>query len=467
MQDATYHQNLLKGIYGGRDWVLASGVLASAAFMARHLKALGARKALCVADHRGVGDPPDPDFAPNPMVLDGERANSMMDGIRQATAKLQDPSEALLAHVDSFDPEGVTRTIGPISAPGPFMAGRPLYGHRADAWQRLEDKTLIHEVWEAANVHQAPHETVPATLTALRGAASRLDRGMGTVWVGDNREGWHGGAALLRWVRDERDAEQAQAFLAQQCDTVRVMPFLDGIPCSIHGLVFDTRTIVFRPCEMIVLRQPGKSTLHYARAATFWDPPQADRDDMRAAARRVGDHLRERVGYRGVFTMDGVMSAEGFRPTELNPRFGAAAGLLLGGLPDLPLYLLHLAVIEGEDVDWRPDELEALVLASADAHRSGSGMALVTRTIHEEHKAALSYDPATGRCHPTPEGQDDDLRLYLGPAVTGGYLSARLNPTRTPVGLSSAPRVAAALQWADAHWSLGIGPLAPAPDLRR
>src|SRR5690606_4075064 len=107
-------------------------------------------------------------------------------------------------------------------------------------------------------------------------------------------------------------------FLAEEAHRVRVMPFLDGIPCSIHGIVFDDAVSVLRPCEMVALRRPGRSDLYYAGMGSTWDPPAAARADMRALCRRVGEHLRRTVGYRGVFTVDGVLTRDGFRPTELN-----------------------------------------------------------------------------------------------------------------------------------------------------
>ena len=104
------------------------------------------------------------------------------------------------------------------------------------------------------------------------------------------------------------------AFLAARCDRVRVMPFLEGIPCSIHGVVFPEGVATFRPVEMVTLRRPRESgRLRYAGAATFWDPPDDDREVMRDLARRVGE-LRRRVGYRGAFTVDGVLAAEAFCP---------------------------------------------------------------------------------------------------------------------------------------------------------
>jgi hypothetical protein len=67
------------------------------------------------------------------------------------------------------------------------------------------------------------------------------------------------------------------------------MPFLEGVPCSIHGVVFPEGAATFRPVEMVTLRRPGSSRLRYAGAATFWDPPAADREVMRDLARRVGE----------------------------------------------------------------------------------------------------------------------------------------------------------------------------------
>ena len=46
---------------------------------------------------------------------------------------------------------------------------------------------------------------------------------------------------------------------------------------------------------------------------------------MRAIARRVGAHLQAAHGYRGAFGIDGVLTADGFRPTELNTRMSAGA----------------------------------------------------------------------------------------------------------------------------------------------
>jgi hypothetical protein len=96
------------------------------------------------------------------------------------------------------------------------------------------------------------------------------------------------------------------------------MPFLDGVPCSIHGIVYPHHVIAVRPVEQITLRRVDQQTFFYAGCATFFDPPGAVTEAMRDLARRVGAHLRSTVGFRGAFSVDGVIGADGFRPTELN-----------------------------------------------------------------------------------------------------------------------------------------------------
>src|SRR3712207_3775703 len=149
------------------------------------------------------------------------------------------------------------------------------------------------------------------------------------------------------------------------------MPFLEGIPGSIHGVVFPDAVAAFRPVEMVTLRRPGSGRLRYAGAATFWDPTRADREVMRDLARRVGAGLRDRVGYRGAFTVDGVLAAEGFLPTELNPRLGAGLSVMTRDLPELPVGLLHCALIAGDRLAYGAADLEDQVLAAADRTRAG------------------------------------------------------------------------------------------------
>ena len=291
-------QELLRSIFGGRRWIVATDVLAGSASYVDALKALGAERCLCIATSVGAGPGPDPDFAPNPIVVP-VTASDMMTGIRRSLDALANLPKEAVDQVDSFDPARELRVLGTIFDDGRPVAGRKKYGARPQAWQELEDKTRIDALWADAGIAHAPFRVVLAEPAALTSANDELDRGGGCAWAGDNKEGFNGGATYLRWVQDSEDAASAASFFGEHCDQVRVMPFLEGIPCSIHGFVFPDYVVTLRPCEMLVFRPPGKSTLQYGRAASFWDPPSADRKAMRNAARRAGEYLRDRYSYRG------------------------------------------------------------------------------------------------------------------------------------------------------------------------
>jgi hypothetical protein len=341
--------------------------------------------------------------------------------------------------------------------------GRRAYGTRPRSWEALEDKVVIDEVFDAACVPRAPSEVVAADAGALAVAHGKLDRGLGTAMAGDAREGWWGGAEYLRWVRSDDELAVAASFLADHCDRVRVMPFLEGIPCSVHGMVFDDTQIVFRPVEMLTLRHVDAARLHYAGLATYWDPPTDDREYMRDAARRLGVHLRDRVDYRGVFTLDGIMSTDGFFPTEVNARIGAGLQpqIVASGV-NIPF--LSRMVREREPVDMRPGDLEALVCERADARRGGATYTVFGRTQDQtEQHPVLETDEGF---RPAGDGEAPDGLFVLGPSSVGGFLSYRPDPSRVGRGPSFAPIAARAFAYADGRFGTGIGPLEPARSVR-
>lgn len=454
------HRELLGEVVAGRRVVVALEVLVAAARMEEQLRQLGAADVLVVAGSRGTGEL-DPEVERQAVDL-SITAEDLMDGIRAFEAALADPPRRAREAVEAFDPDGGATVIAPLFSQHERVLDRRVLGARPLAWRRLEDKTLVDALWDTAGVRRAPTVVVPPDDTALRSAAAELDRGQGTVWVADNRTGFHGGGQLLRWVRTPQDAGEATAFLADRAHRVRVMPFLDGVPCSIHGWVFDGYVAALRPCEMVVLRGVGGGRLWYAGVATTWQPRPGDREAMREAARQVGTHLREAVGYRGAFTVDGVMTAEGFRPTELNPRFGAGIGPLARET-GLPAYLLHLASIERPDLDWRPVELERRILAAAEDHPVAAA-GLVVPGHRVEGSQELELVRSGGGWAPTDADGEPDARLQLGPATAGAYLRVAL-PTHPP-GQPAAPAVASVLNFTRDRWRLPLPDLHPAPDLR-
>jgi hypothetical protein len=458
-----HYRDQLRTVIEGRRWIVATDVLIGGARLGKVLQQLGAEQVLCLATSRGVGDLPESeDLQCIEMGLSGH--TDMMEAIRASGRALTQLPDWVQAEIDRFDPSHEARVLENIFSSGVPVGGRTVFGPRLRPWQALEDKMIIDALWDDAGIARAPSAVLPAELDALQSAHERLDLGMGTAWVGDNREGWHGGAKLLRWVRSAGDGIAAHEFLAARCDRVRVMPFLDGIPCSIHGWVFPGQVIGFRPCEMLVFRVPGSAKLSYAGAATCWEPSAAVTHAMEDAVMRVGEHLRQSVGYLGSFTLDGVVTADGFRPTELNPRFGAAISRMARGMPDLPLYLLHVATTEGAALDFRPSSLQALVRTQAAAHPVVRGMHMLEGQHGiEERSCGLCRHGEGWREAESSEQADATLRV--GPATAGALVFVSVEPHAIHRGRSAAPDVSSLIAFADQLWDLGIGPLQPAPDL--
>ena len=99
----------------------------------------------------------------------------------------------------------------------------------------------------------------------------------------------------------------------------------------------------------------------YLGADIDWTPASDAGDEIRRAARGIGEALRGAVDYRGAFCVDGVLTNEGFRPTEVNTRCGLSLTYLARRMPELPLRFLHAFIADGHPADWKPEELEDLV----------------------------------------------------------------------------------------------------------
>jgi hypothetical protein len=447
--DASYWRELIKPVVAGRKIVLTCNPVNAQKVTVDELRELGATEVFVLGDGMGTGPTPDCDW----FALD-VRGDTVMDAIRAGQAMLRAlPADAVTA-LDTFDPRREALVIGTFLNEVPEVAGRRSLSWRWPAWLALEDKTVVDALWDAIGVPRAPSRVV-----AVHGLEPRV----GEVVAGDAREGFHGGAELTRWVRTESDAEPVLQLMRRHCDTVRVMPFLEGIPCSIHGIVFPDFVVALRPVEMTCLRRGGE--FFYAGAATYWDPPEADRDEMRAIARRVGEHLRAAHDFRGAFTVDGVMTEDGFRPTELNPRMGAGLGVMARGAPQLPIDLVNQSLIAGRDLDYRPHDFERVLVDVADACRAGGTWRALTDAGAQRMKNQPIVWEGDAWRRPV-DGEPADGWVDVGDSNLGCLVRLRLDPARTPAGPSIGPRAAAFYAFCDSEVGTDVGPLESAMDAR-
>jgi hypothetical protein len=173
--------------------------------------------------------------------------------------------------------------------------------------------------------------------------------------------------------------------------------------------------------------------------------------------RRVGEHLRATVGFRGAFTLDGIAATDGWFATECNPRFGAGLGYLDKALPDLCLLMLHHAVVEGM-ADAASAALERAVVDAADRTRWGGAWTSSPRPIDATSTTDLVRSGAGFR-HAL-DGERADAILTTGPGRTGGHVRIDLAAEHTERGPSIAPLARAGFAFADRELDLDLGELA-------
>lgn len=442
----------LAELHRKRRWIATVEFASSATEFVAGMRDWGAEDVMIVAGQEGSGEHPDaPTFVTNTPTGSG------MDGIRAFQAAIADPSPALMEAVSAFDPAGDALVIVAPHSELQDALGRRVYGARPPAQVALEDKMLADEIWDAAGLARAPAAVVAVDSAAT--AARRLAGSLGTVWVADNKEGFHGGGNYVRWLGADEDATELAEWFGQRADRVRVMPFLDGIPCSIHGWVTHDGIAVFRPIEMLVLRRTDRTGFFYGGYDSYWDPPWRHRRRMRAVALAVGRHLIERVDYVGPYGVDGVLTAEGFLPTELNPRMtiGHAGPADAAGLPPATTVRAHLA---GE-LDLPAEWLERKLLTAADRRRFGRAVAATAGSLPDDSfDIAFTEDGAE-----LSEKAVRQATISTGAIPSGPAVFVRFDDGRTHPGPSLARRAVAAIDLARRTWDLEIPPLEPAPDL--
>lgn len=447
----------LGGLYAGRPVLIGPGVLAGFTSAARMVREAGATDVLILATTRGAGAVPDEQV----VEIEAPTTTTVTDELRQHDRLLRTLPASVVERIEAFDPErrGVWCTTPFISTDEPVL-DRPVTGGRPARFEAIEDKLLAEEIWCAAGVEHAPSRVVPADLAALDEASDEL--GGDVVWSGDTREGFNGGGNYVRWVATAAERAAAHAFFAAHCDRVRVLPFLEGVPCSIHGMVLPDGTAAFRPVEIAILRNANERTFTYGGLSTYWDPPVADRAAMREAVRRVGEHLRREHDYVGAFGIDGVLTTDGFRPTELNARISAGLASVAAAVDRDLFTLVQANLIAGRDPRVTVAELET-ALPVMDRVRTGRPVAVSERG---QLQVAEGYPLAWDGHRFTRSPEDTGTVLSIGDTPAGFF--AKIDPCAVlRPGDRLAPLNAALYAFLDEEYAAGFGPVSPAPSVRR
>lgn len=193
-------------------------------------------------------------------------------------------------------------------------------------------------------------------------------------------------------------------------------------------------------------------TVSVARRRAARDRCGGDSSDR---ARRVGAALAAEVGFRGAFTLDGVVDRDGFWPTELNPRVGGGLQALTN-VENAPPILAFELLVAGVDIGVTAAELEAEMLPLADANRSARLQVFDRPTNHRTGPAVWSGAEWSW-------GEDDQVVHADVTSVDVGVI-APVRPGAIELGGSAAPLAAAFARFCDQELGTSVGNLAPAPD---
>jgi hypothetical protein len=457
--NAEHYRSLWDEQLRSHKWIVCADAAAGFTPLMDVFVELKAPRPLLLAGVEGTGSLPDNDVCET--IIIGTHSDTMLGGIRAFHNALRNLPAEIVDRINEWDPDHEAVVMSSFLDTASHVAGRKPWGARPEAWLALEDKMVVDAIWDAAGITREPMEIVGTSTAELQAASNRIDQGAGVVWTADNRDGWHGGAEYTRFVADPSDAAEASAFMAEHANRVRVMPFLEGVPCAIHGMVFPEHVATFRPVEMVVFRQPGSQKFRYGSCSTSWDPPMQRRDEMREVARIVGSFLREHHDFVGAMTIDGVLTVDGFRPTELNPRYGAGIAALARAA-DMPLLGFTRMLIEDQADELDGVAIERIVTDASDATRILGGFTFTDGSVNHTEEFRVLWDGSTvTQCEPDVA----NATLTRGPAAHGVMIRFTLDANAVPVGSMAAPIVAQGMAAADRIWDAGIGDLTAATEV--
>lgn len=454
--------------FTGRKVIGSFELLAGMTSWVANLQRWGAERPLLIADGRGTGPVPDSSAA-EIVVVEPPGYTSVTDQVRARMQPQQRLTPEVVAAVEAYDPERTAAWwASPVALNEPLL-GRPVLGGRPPAQARLEDKLLVDELLEAVEAPRAPAVQAPATYDDGMRATERVLEAAGgdsVVWSGDARGGTNGGGDYVRWIRSPAHARDAAAFFAEHCDRIRVSAFLEGVPCSIHGICLPDGVVVLRPVELATLRSLETGRFLSAGLGTTWDPPSSDADDMRQLARRLGRHLQDRAGYRGGFGLDGVLTADGFRVTELNPRLSGGLTRLHRAAPQAQLELVHVNALLGRDVGRAAARIEEEALTLLEDRRIVDVLTLSPRRVLDEH---VEVPVAAGEAGLEATADEANLvgSVAGGPSSLGTFFRLTLLDGVARAGERMASYGVLLVDLLDRTWGAGLGPVQMAPEVHR
>ncbi|MBD2799487.1 hypothetical protein ID854_03170 [Xenorhabdus sp. M] len=262
--------------------------------------------------------------------------------------------------LDKIDPGKNITFLGGIRCEFSSLADRPVYGRQRPEWAKFEDKTYIDGNFRRWGINTPPYKIIAPDFNDALAAFCLLNKGKGVILAADSSKSFHAGSEGLSWVKDHHELAEALDKFHDQTEKLRMAEFIQGIPCSIMAMVLPKGVAVFDPIEILTVFEKSTNQLLFCGSSNRWRPGKHS-EIMRSHTRLVGEKLAEEVGYRGIFSLDGIWTGSEFFATEINPRHASGLGLSRA-VPLFPDYLFNRAIQENSafvaDID--PSQVEII-----------------------------------------------------------------------------------------------------------
>lgn len=362
-----------------------------------------------------------------------------------------DGSGWLARPVDAFDPDGTAALLLPDPLDPPLAGSRPRIGRRHPTWRLFEDKTVVDALWDSIGVARA-QSIITDGLPDLGPPGALVDHGAGVVCSCQPLgAGPAAGGDGIWWWRNGRPPTMIPA-TEPGTWRIRLMPLLEGIPVRLHGLTLARRVIPFPPMELVTLPRTDHGTFLCAGAV----PTLGYAASLTTRTGRIGAGLRERLGYCGGFSIDGILTADGFLPTDFNARLTSA---MEAAPPDLRVRLHAVNLLARDGVDPESATVEQI---AAEIFAAGETYTLYGAATRVRDRAPRDVTVRWNghRLAPAADAPADG-RLILTPSPRGWQLTATLTADRLPASDRLGPLAPEVFRLSDEVLGTDFGNLAP------
>ncbi len=351
----------------------------------------------------------------------------------------------LAGTADAFDAHQQAVLIAPDPLDPPQAGSRRRLGQRPSMWQLCEDKAVIDVIWDRLGVPR-PQSVIADGAQDLAALGSLVDAEHGVVCA-VQRIGappTSGAEGIWWWQRTPPLID------AGPQHRVKVMPLVPGLPVRLHGMVFVDAAVAFPPMEIVALPRSDTGTFLCCGAVGVLP----DNAELRALTERIGGGLSSVLGYRGAFSVDGILSWTGFLPTDLNTRLTSA---MEAAPADVRIQLQAANVLAREGVALTEANWIDSLAAQAFDERTVTVYGATPVAEVGNVELAVRWDGTELR--QTDHPAEADGWLSLAPSLRGWTLTARLLRRRLPTSRYAGDHAPATFRFADRTFGTAFGPL--------